>query len=143
MARWSDFSEPFPPSEKRCPDCGEVKPLEAFCRNKNTRDGRACYCKLCHNARTKESVQRVHGGHRHYRLRDRYGIGASEVAALIEAQGGTCAICKTSPAVQVDHSHTTNSVRSVLCDGCNGALGAFNEDQALLLRAIEYLSQWT
>ena len=139
MTRWFDSVEGPKSSEKRCPDCGEVKPLEAFCRNKRTRDGRAVYCKLCHNARNKETVQRLHGGHRHYRLRDRYGIGASEVAALIETQGGVCAICRRNPAVQVDHNHSTTKVRGVLCDGCNGALGAFHEDRALILRAIAYL----
>jgi hypothetical protein len=127
---------------KRCPCCGEIKPLEEFCRNKRSSDGRACYCKPCHNAKGRASVSR-HGGSRHYHFRDRYGIGAAEVAALIEGQGGLCAICRTKPAVQVDHSHATNAVRTALCDGCNGALGAFNEDEGMLLRAIEYLIQWS
>jgi hypothetical protein len=128
------------PAQKRCPDCGEVKALDAFCRNKNTRDGRATYCKPCHNARNKETVQRLYRGHRHYRLWQKYGIGVEEVAALVAAQGGVCAICRARPAVQVDHHHGTNTVRGVLCDGCNGALSAFNEDEGLILRAIAYLA---
>ena len=128
------------PARKRCPDCGEVKPFDAFCRNKNSRDGRATYCKPCHNARNKETVQRLYGGQRHYRLRQKYGIGVQEVAALVAAQGGVCAICRARPAVQVDHHHRTNAVRGVLCDGCNGALGAFNEDEALILQPIAYLA---
>ena len=130
------------PARKRCPDRGEIKPLDAFCRNKNSRDGRATYCRSCHNDRNKESVQRLYGGHRHYRLRDRYGIGAAEVAALVDQQGGLCAVCRCKPAIQVDHDHATGQVRGVLCDGCNGALGAFNEDEALILRATEYLRRW-
>lgn len=51
---------------KRCPDCGETKPLEAFCRNRRTRDGRATYCKPCHNTRGKETKTRLYGGGRHY-----------------------------------------------------------------------------
>jgi hypothetical protein len=140
MDRLFDAGEGFNEAQKRCPDCGEIKSLEAFCRNKRSHDGRAAYCKPCHNARNKETVQRLHGGHRHYRLRDRYGIGASEVASLIEAQGGVCAICRARPAVQVDHHHGTNAVRGVLCDGCNGALGAFDDNEALILRAIAYLA---
>jgi hypothetical protein len=140
MDRLFDDGEGFKQARRRCPDCGEVKPLDAFCRNKNSRDGRATYCKPCHNARNKETVQRLYSGHRHYRLRQKYGIGVEEVAALVAVQGGVCAICRARPAVQVDHHHGTNAVRGVLCDGCNGALGAFNEDEALILRAIAYLA---
>jgi len=125
---------------KRCPCCGEIKRLEEFCRNKRSPDGRACYCKPCHNAKGRESVRR-NGGSRHYHFRGRYGIGAAEVAALIDSQGGLCAICRSKPAVQVDHDHSRGAaVRGVLCDGCNGALGAFNEDEALILQAIAYLA---
>lgn len=132
------------PGSKRCPDCGQTKPLDAFCRNKNSRDGRAVYCKPCHNARGRETVKRLYGGHRHYRLRQKYGIGAEEVAALVSAQGGLCAICRAQPATQVDHKHdATTAVRGALCDGCNGALGAFDEDEERILRAIEYLERWS
>ena len=106
----------------------------------SSRDGRAAYCKPCHNFRNKETVQRLYGGQRHYRLQQKYGIGADEVAALVAIQGGVCAICRARAAVQVDHHHGTNAVRGVLCDGCNGALSAFNEDEALILRAIAYLA---
>ena len=32
---------------KRCPRCGETKPLNMFGNNKTTRDGLMCYCKVC------------------------------------------------------------------------------------------------
>jgi len=32
---------------KRCPKCGEEKPLEAFSRNRTTSDGRSSQCYLC------------------------------------------------------------------------------------------------
>jgi len=79
---------------KRCPDCGETKPLDEFPRNKRSRDGRHAYCKPCHNARGTETRTRLYGGSRHYHLTKRYGIGATEVTALIEKQGGVCAICR-------------------------------------------------
>ena len=50
---------------KRCPDCGQTKLLEEFPRNKNSKDGRHAYCKPCHNARGKETYQRLYGGTRH------------------------------------------------------------------------------
>src|SRR6266567_1474753 len=119
--------EPVVPPSKRCPACGKSKRVDEFCRNRRSPDGRACYCKPCHNAKGRASRQRQ-GGSRHYHLRDRYGIGADQVAALIESQGGICAICCKEPALQVDHDHKSGLVQAALCDGCNGSLGAFNED---------------
>ena len=40
-------------SVKRCTKCGEEKPLEAFNRNKTTKDGRAYHCKKCQSAYMK------------------------------------------------------------------------------------------
>lgn len=128
---------------KRCPDCGIEKSLTEFPRNKNSRDGRHAYCKPCHNARGKESKQRLHGGSRHYHLLRRYGIGAKQVEAMIRAQGGRCAICKSEPAMHVDHDHETGLIRGVLCFGCNGGLGQFRDDATTLARAIEYLENAT
>ena len=125
----------------RCPDCGLEKAPEEFPRNRSARSGLGAYCKPCHNARGRESKQRLYGGHRHYRLRDRYGIGAAEVQALVDAQGGLCKVCCRNPALQVDHDHDTGVIRGILCDGCNGGLGLFNEDIQLLQRAIEYLEK--
>ena len=73
---------------KRCPDCGVTKPLDDFPRNKRTVDGRHPYCKPCHNARGRETKDRLYGGSRHYHLLHRYGIGADQVQALIENRGG-------------------------------------------------------
>lgn len=73
----------------------------------------------------------------------KYGLGAAEVAALAAAQGGVCAVCQRKPAVQVDHDHKTGKVRGVLCDGCNGGIGAFGEDLELLERAARYLEAWS
>lgn len=32
---------------KRCPECGEIKPLDAFHRNSSTPDGRQAWCREC------------------------------------------------------------------------------------------------
>jgi hypothetical protein len=53
---------------KRCPDCGEHKPLDEFPRNRNSKDGRHRYCKPCHSASGMESKQRLYGGSRHSHL---------------------------------------------------------------------------
>jgi hypothetical protein len=124
---------------KRCKDCGLEKPLEDFPRHRNYPDGRFTYCKPCHNARGKESKERLHGGSRHYHLKRRYGVGDADVAAMVRAQGGRCAICRREAAVHVDHDHVTGLVRGVLCFNCNGGLGQFKDDINKLRRAIAYL----
>jgi hypothetical protein len=124
---------------KRCPDCGKWKPLDEFPRNKNTKDGRHSYCKPCHNARGKETYERLYGGTRHYHLRRRYGIGADEFDALVERQGGVCAICGRPDPEHVDHDHETGAVRGILCFNCNGGLGQFRDSIDSLLTAASYL----
>ena len=127
------------PPLKRCPDCGVAKPLDQFPRNKSSRDGRHAYCKPCHNARGKESKQRLYGGSRHYHLMRRYGIGAADFDQLVEKQGGVCAICGRAEPEHVDHSHATGEVRGILCFNCTGGLGQFRDSIDALRAAVEYL----
>jgi len=84
------------------------------------------------------SVQRL-GGARSYHLKRRYGITAADAAAMVAAQGGLCAICKAAPAVHVDHDHATGAVRQMLCFNCNGGLGQFKDDPAVLRAAAHYV----
>lgn len=124
---------------KRCPDCGETKTLEDFPRNKNSKDGRHTYCKPCHNARGRETIQRLHGNSRHYHLKRRYGIGADEFDELVRLQGGVCAICGRPDPEHVDHSHETGAVRGILCFNCNGGLGQFRDSIDALVAAASYV----
>jgi hypothetical protein len=98
------------------------------------------YCKPCHLARTRASVE-ANGGNRNYQLRRRYGITAEHFDAIYAEQGGLCAICREAPAAQVDHDHKTNRVRGLLCFNFNGALGQFRDRDDLMLRAVLYLGR--
>lgn len=74
-----------------------------------------------------------------------FGMTIAEYDALMEKQGGVCAICRgvethgTFTHLAVDHCHQTNQVRGLLCNQCNRALGGFRDDPERLRRAIEYL----
>jgi hypothetical protein len=127
--------------EVRCPDCGEDKPPEQFPRNRNTKTGRATYCKPCHNARNRQTVKRLYGNSRHYHLRQKYGIGADEFDALVTKQGMLCPICLKRPAEHVDHDHKSGKVRGILCEACNGGLGQFKDNIQTIQNAIEYLDR--
>lgn len=125
----------------RCADCGEDKEIEEFPRHRAMKSGRGKYCKPCHNRRNRETVRRLHGNTRHYHLQQRYGISEAQLEAMKASQGGLCAICGTNPAVHVDHDHETGRVRAILCESCNGFLGAFADDRKLLEAAIQYLEK--
>ena len=43
-------------------------------------------------------------------------------------------------AGHIDHCHTTNKVREVLCPKCNKALGSLNEDPQRIAGLIQYIA---
>lgn len=117
---------------KRCASCDEVKPLEEFHKAVSQSGGHVPYCKPCRSTRERSG--------RFLRL---YGLTEDDLAAMIEAQGGLCAICHERPAEHVDHDHLTGIVRRVLCFPCNAALGHFLDRPDLLRSAIDYLETTT
>ncbi len=131
-----------PEGSKFCPGCETMLPVEAFVRNASARDGIGGYCRPCQNRKSKESLERNHGTTRHYHLKRRYGIGASDVVAMLRAQGWHCPVCwteLTEKTAHVDHDHKTGAVRAVVCFNCNGGLGQFKDNVALLRTAAAYL----
>jgi hypothetical protein len=129
-----------PADHKWCPDCNRVLPLDEFVRTVRTSSGYHAYCKPCHNKRGKVSRAKA-GGSRTYHLSKRYGISAEEAELMLESQGGLCAICGAAPAGHVDHDHETGAVRALLCFNCNGGLGQFRDDPAVLGAAAEYVEE--
>jgi hypothetical protein len=97
------------------------------------------YCRSCHNQRSKESRDRLHGGSRNYHLQRRYGITAADADAMFEAQDGLCAICRERPAEHIDHDHLTGQVRGMLCSCCNQGLGSFRDRADVMAAAMAYL----
>lgn len=56
------------------------------------------------------------------------GVTDEGYEALLEAQGGGCAICGNTPKTRrlsVDHNHRTGRVRGLLCYRCNRALPTY------------------
>ena len=58
---------------------------------------------------------------------------------MLESQDGLCAICKSEPAVHVDHDHASGGVRALLCFNCNGGLGQFKDNPEVLHAAAYYV----
>ena len=78
---------------------------------------------------------------RRYGLKHKYGISEEDYERLFESQNGRCAICKkeTERRLDVDHCHSTNKVRGLLCNQCNQGLGLFQDNPLILKSALEYL----
>jgi len=74
----------------------------------------------------------------------RYGLTLEQYDAILQSQGGVCAVCKMDRGTRrmaVDHDHKTNKVRGLLCQFCNTALGKFLDNVEILKRAILYLEK--
>jgi len=76
-------------------------------------------------------------------------LSFDEFKTLLKKQKGLCAIC-TKPEtskhqsgkqrlLSIDHCHTTNKVRGLLCKKCNSAIGFFEDNPVLVKKAYDYL----
>lgn len=75
----------------------------------------------------------------------KYGITRDELQVLLDKQGNKCAICSRSQdelgyKLYLDHCHTTDKNRGLLCRECNTGIGYFKDNPDLLNSAITYLS---
>jgi hypothetical protein len=76
-------------------------------------------------------------------LKTRYGIPPEQYQELYNKQKGCCAICGGSGLkLHVDHCHTTQLVRMLLCNSCNLLLGFSKEQIDVLQKAIKYIKFW-
>lgn len=79
------------------------------------------------------------------RLRKRYGLTPEGKQAMVEAQGGRCAICGTlepgGRGWHIDHCHRQGHVRELLCTGCNVFVGRIEKKPDLLTKALAYIER--
>ena len=130
----------------------EEKDEKEFYVARERKDGRRTYCKVCCAEKQTEWYQ---GGgknrpktkemNRRANLKTRYGISHDDYLQMLDDQGGRCGICGTDKIVggrghwDVDHCHSTNKVRGLLCSKCNTGLGSFSDSVETLRLAIRYL----
>ena len=146
---------------KKCSSCKVDKPLIEFHKKKELKDGFRSKCKICiskwqqeHYSKPDIKKARIERQRKpEYRLQQRkhhlkkyYGITLDDYDTMLKSQNNSCATCKTkTPSgtstkyFHVDHCHTTNKVRGLLCSRCNMALGILKEDMDVLSNLILYL----
>lgn len=73
--------------------------------------------------------------------RKKYGLTKEMFQLMLERQQFKCAGCHSliDESCHVDHCHTTNRVRGLLCKACNWALGLVKDRQDILYQLAAYL----
>ena len=73
-----------------------------------------------------------------------YGLSKEDLNEILLQQDNKCKIC-LEPFIGrrpcLDHCHTREVFRGLLCDKCNRGLGDFRDDPDSLLRAADYLNE--
>jgi len=79
-------------------------------------------------------------------LRESYGWSIEMFKEALIAQKNTCAICQEVfiKTPHADHEHSVPpKARGLLCASCNAGIGFFKDKAEVLLKAAEYLNNWT
>jgi len=106
------------------------------------------FCSVCRNGRSKKFAEdhrdRLPAYNRKSKIKRSYGLTTRDFEALLESQGGVCAICGGQDwgfrGPHIDHDHKTDKIRGVLCHRCNTGLGLLRDSEDILMKAISYLA---
>lgn len=141
---------------KICTVCKQQKDFSEYYNYSASKDGKSYRCKSCDNlARQKwkeNNPEKAHISQRGRNLKHKYGISLEDYLKMYQDQQGRCACCgveenqalygaNKSLNFAVDHCHSTNKVRGLLCNQCNRAIGMLGDTPEALLKAYEYLKK--
>lgn len=146
------FGDPISIPTRRCTRCKQIKSLTDFgTQRKRFGNYRKRWCRDCDKAWHREHAKTPHRMKQKYVYNlAKYGLTLDDYDAMLTAQNGVCAICAAPERIQlreerghrqlsVDHSHVNGQIRGLLCRACNTGIAQFQDNQELLLAAIEYL----
>jgi len=98
----------------------------------------------------KANKEKLSSNNKKYYLKVKYGITLKEKNFILKKQNNKCKICKITihknkklknNTACIDHCHTTNKLRGILCSMCNKGLGHFKDNTEILTNAIDYLKE--
>lgn len=144
-------------SERPCSRCGGVRDgsHQTYCRDcyaayvkvnrAGRRDGYLAYQREWNKANPTKRA----GYRRKSHLKNLFGITHLQHLEMQTFQGGRCANpgcgvvlvpqSKGGDGEAIDHCHTTNQVRGLLCTHCNLALGLLKDDAERIVGLADYL----
>ena len=93
------------------------------------------------------NLEKVKETHRRSHLKRKYNLSLEEYNLMFEKQNGCCAICGKHQSnlkmiLNVDHNHTTNKIRGLLCTKCNSFIACIDNDFNTLERIINYFNDY-
>ena len=117
-------------NKKTCKKCGFVGDKDKyFTRSKIKNLYQYGNCKKCHQEYTRAW---------------RYGLTVEEMNGLLNVDN--CQICerkfKEAGRKVIDHCHSTNKVRGILCDPCNTTLGHLEKTPEIMGNFISYMIEY-
>lgn len=132
---------------KNCKKCNIFLTKDNTKFVKNYTNTLASRCTKCINSDKREFRINNPNSVKNTELKTNYGITLVEYNVMLEKQNNCCKICKIphksvetfGRALAVDHCHTTEKIRGLLCSYCNTGIGIFSEDVGLLAEAMKYL----
>ncbi len=133
--------------EKECIECKLVKPLESFSMNGKDLKYRKSKCKVCVNKyranKRKQDPEREFLRKRKIDLRQKYKMTLEDFDVMFKTQNGKCKVCprKVTSMLHIDHCHSSGTVRGLLCQKCNHALGMVDDSIEILEKLINYLKE--
>ena len=98
----------------------------------------------------KANKEKIKANQEAYNLKYKYNLTLKEKNLMLKKQNNKCKICKITVHTNkkcknntacIDHCHTTNKLRGILCAMCNKGLGHFKDNTELLTNAINYLEE--
>lgn len=139
---------------KKCPLCNKEKEFSEFEKSKQNKSGLKSYCRSCRVEydrlaridRKAKNPEKYKKKEKLRKLKLKYNLTENDYNLMLKNQNYSCDICKKhmssfNKALYVDHCHTTNNIRGLLCNSCNKGLGDFKDNIDYLLNAIKYLNK--
>lgn len=123
-------------------------PLDKFGSDKSKPSGKSTYCLRCRAEKAKRNRKLRPHVNRNYNLKVKYGVTPEWYESKLKEQNGLCDICGADKPggrgvdLFVDHNHTTNQVRGLLCSNCNTMLGYAKDNPKLLELGATYLRKY-
>ena len=102
--------------------------------------------KIGHRAWSKRVYDKDPSKERERKLIFKYGITLVQYNEMLKSQDSRCRGCERSQheikaPLHVDHCHTTNEIRGLLCYDCNRALGLLKDNVTTLNNLIQYIKK--
>ena len=121
---------------KFCNTCKKDLPEDSFYK-RTYKSGKVKLqpkCKSCQNSRRAKYYKP------HENIRRSLNISDEYYTTLLKRCEGRCEVCnRPIDKLCIDHCHSTNKVRGVLCNNCNTALGLVGDSKETLTKLIQWL----